>query len=102
MLSIINSKEVQIIKGSGSPTKRQTSWLCSWKCSWSRQSVSWVWKPGEDSVMGWGQNEGNVEVNTQGMLKLRRESGLAGTWATNGEKRGREGGRAREGAQRSS
>lgn len=52
--------------------------------------------------MGWGQNEGNVEVNTQGMLKLRRESGLAGTWATNGEKRGREGGRAREGAQRSS
>ena len=70
MLSIINSKEVQIIKGSGSPTKRQTSWLCSWKCSWRRRSVSWVWKPGEDSVMGWGQNEGKVEVNMQGMLEL--------------------------------
>lgn len=91
MRSIINSKEVQIIKGSGSPTKRQTSWLCSWKCSWRRRSVSWVWKPGEDSVMGWGQNEGNVEVNTQGVLELRWESGVAGTWATNGEKRGKEG-----------
>ena len=41
--------------------------------------------------MGWGQNEGKVEVNTQGVLELRWESGVAGTWATNGEKRGKEG-----------
>lgn len=53
--------------------------------------MSGVRKPGEDSVMGWGQNEGNVEVNTQGMLELRWESGLAGMWATNGERREKEG-----------
>lgn len=53
--------------------------------------MSGVQKPGEDSVMGWGQNEGNVEVNMQGMLELRWESGLAGTWATNGERREKEG-----------
>lgn len=44
--------------------------------------------------MGWGQNKGNVEVNTQGLLELR--------WPERGLPMGkREGGRAREGAQRS-
>lgn len=73
MLSVINSKEVQKIKGIWE-AKGGTGEMGWWLDGLEETDVSGVLKEGEESD-GLGQNDGHMDVKVRGILELRWELG---------------------------